>query len=190
MIKGKEGFGYSQNGLKETWKEAYHNIIENIINDGLRKKANIPYLDKIKGIIQENDYVFDSVKTPSLVHFDLWEGNIIIKENKLYALIDCERAMFGDVMGDFISLDYASPFDTAKNKKLIEGYNSMAQEKINFNKEELIRLYLMKIYLGLIVCVESYYRLSKLNPAFYDRKKISEKIIDTAIKEITFLNNT
>lgn len=189
MIKSKDGFGYIQNGLKKTWKETYNSLIENIINDGLQKKANIPYLDKIKNIIHNNEAVLDSVKSPSLVHFDLWAGNIIIKENKLYALIDCERAMFGDVMGDFISLDYASPFDTAKNKKLIEGYNSIAQEKISFNKEDLTRLYLMKIYLGLIVCVESYYRLSKLNPAFYDRKKFAEKILETAINEITLLNS-
>lgn len=187
-IVNENGFGYVQNGLKHTWKEAYCDMIKNIVEDGLSKRAKIPYLDKIKEIIINNKDVLDLVKTPSLIHFDLWFGNIIIKDYKLYALIDCERSMFGDIMGEFISLDYLSAFDINKNKKLIDGYNLISEIKVKFDKEELIRFYLMRIYLGLIAYVETYYRYSKLNPEFYGSRNYAKKVLYNAINEIEKLN--
>ena len=187
-IHNDSGFGYIQNGLKETWKDAYYNMIENVINDGINKNAKIPYLEKIKKTVEENEFVLDFVKVPSLVHFDLWTGNIIVKNCKLYALIDCERAMFGDIMGEFISLDYLSTFDLENNKQLIRGYNSIAEQKINFDKYDLIRLYLMKLYLGLIAYVEPYYRLSKITPEFYGTRNYAKKMLNNALVEIEKLN--
>lgn len=187
-IHNDSGFGYIQNGLKETWKDAYYNMIENVINDGINKNAKIPYLEKIKKTVEENEFVLDFVKVPSLVHFDLWTGNIIVKNCKLYALIDCERAMFGDIMGEFISLDYLSTFDLENNKQLIRGYNSIAEQKIKFDKYDLIRLYLMKLYLGLIAYVEPYYRLSKITPEFYGARNYAKKMLNNALVEIEKLN--
>ena len=187
-ITSEKGFGYTQNGLKPTWREAYLSMVENVIADGKRKKAKIPYLNTIKEIIRKNEHVLDTVKTPSLVHFDLWAGNIMIKDGKLYGLIDCERAMFGDVMGEFISLDFANPFDLEKYKELIDGYNSFAKEKVSFGREEMIRLYLMKIYLGIIAYVEQYYRSSRLSPLFYGGRNHAKLGLKTAINELKKLN--
>ncbi len=183
-ITNENGFGYIQNGFKPTMKEAYRSMIDTIMVDGLKKTKHVPYHKDILDIINRYDYVFDSIKEPSLVHFDLWAGNIIIKDGEFYALIDCERAMFGDVIGDFISLDYASPFDVNANKHLIDGYNSVAEKKLSFNKEEMIRLYLFKIYLGLIVYIETYYRTSKYSAEYFSRTKFGKKILKTAIKQL------
>ena len=187
-ITSEDGFGYFQNGLKLTWKDAYLSMIDNVIADGIRKNAKIPYLDKIKKIIRKNESVLDTVKTPSLVHFDLWAGNIMIRNGKLYGLIDCERAMFGDVMGEFISLDFANPFDLEKNKDLIDGYNSFAKDKINFDREEMIRLNLMKIYLGMIGYVEQYYRSTRLSAMFYAGRYHAKSGLKSTIKALKKLN--
>ena len=187
-ITGKDGFGYTQNGLKPTWKEAYLSMVENVTADGKRKNARIPYLKTIKEIIRKNECVLDTVKTPSLIHFDLWAGNIMIKDGRLYGLIDCERAMFGDIMGEFISLDFASPFDLEKHKELIDGYNSFAKEKINFGRDEFIRLYLMKIYLGMIAYVEQYYRSTRLSATFYSARHFAKSGLKCAINELKKLN--
>ena len=112
----EEGFGYIQNGLFASWEEAYLNMTENVIKNAERKNAEIPRIDEIRHILLENRDLLKSVKKPCPVHFDLWAGNIMLKDKKLYALIDCERAMFGDRIGDFISLDYISPFDKKKNE--------------------------------------------------------------------------
>lgn len=183
-IKDSEGFGYRQNGLKKIWKDAYLSMINNIIDDGIAKKAKIPYLKEIRKLIDQNLFVLDEVKSPSFVHFDLWAGNIILNNNQLYAIIDCERAMFGDIMGDFISLDYITPFSVEKNKSLIEGYQSFANEKIEFSENEMIRLYLMRLYLGLITNVEPYYRYSIYSLKFYVKYNFSKQYLKTTIKEL------
>ncbi len=89
--------------------------------------------------------------------------------------------MFGDVIGDFISLDYLSPFDLEKNKQLINGYNSVAQQKLVFDKCTLIRLYLIKIYPGLIAYIEPYYRQSKISPGFYGARAFAKKMLYNAL---------
>lgn len=180
-----DGFGYIQNGLKKTWKDAYLSMVENIISDGLSKHARIPYLNEIKALINQNLPVLNEVKTPSLIHFDLWAGNIILNKNHdLHCIIDCERAMLGDPLGEFISLDYITPFSAEKNKSLIDGYNSVANEKIEFNRNEMIRLYLMRLYLGLIANVECYYRYPRFSAQFFGRYSFSKTFLKTTITEL------
>ncbi|MDE5994390.1 MAG: aminoglycoside phosphotransferase family protein [Oscillospiraceae bacterium] len=180
-----DGFGYIQNGLKETWKDAYLSMVENIISDGLSKHARIPYLNEIKALINQNLTVLNEVKKPSLIHFDLWAGNIILNKNHaLHCIIDCERAMLGDPLGEFISLDYITPFSVENNKWLIEGYTSVANEKIEFNRNEMIRLYLMRLYLGLIANIECYYRYPRLSAQFFGRYSFSKKFLKTTITEL------
>ena len=180
-----DGFGYLQNGLKETWKDAYLSMVDSIIRDGLAKKAKIPYLEEIKSLINQNLSVLDEVKTPALIHFDLWAGNIILdKNNDLYSLIDCERVMFGDVMGEFISLDYITPFSLEKNKSLIAGYRSRANRNVEFNNNEMIRLYLMRLYLGLIANIETSYRYRKMSLTFLGRYLFSKHFLKVSIREL------
>lgn len=183
-IKSEDGFGYIQNGLKSTWKDAYYDMLQNLIKDAQKKNAQIPYLSEIKALLKENETVFDSVTEPSLVHFDLWQGNIMVKDGRLYALIDCERAMFADVMGEFISLDYAAAFDVNKNKMLIDGYNSISKKKLKFDKEELIRLYFMKLYLGSIAYTETYYRLPNLSLQALGTRQFAKAMIKTALTQL------
>ena len=180
-IKG-EGFGYMQCGLKGTMREAYISMTDNIIIDARRKVKDIPYADRVKAAIKNNLSAFDEVVSPVLTHFDLWGGNIVVKNNKLSALIDCERAMFGVAEGDFISLDYLAPFDREKSKALLEGYNSVAQEKLIFEGDSLKRFYLMRLQLGLIVFTESHYRYGKLSPMYIGSKLFGKKVIANALK--------
>lgn len=179
------GFGYIQNGLKGTWKDAYLSMVENVIGDAQAKRAQIPYLDQIKTLINKNLPVLDDVKRPSLIHFDLWAGNLMLNENNdLHCIIDCERVMLGDPLGEFISLDYITPFSTEKNKYLIDGYNSLANEKLEFNRNQMIRLYLMRLYLGLIANIEIYYRYNKFSAQFFGRYFFSKKFLKTTIAEL------
>ena len=101
---------------------------------------------------------------------------------EISALIDCERAMFGVPEGDFISLDYLAPFDKEKSKALLDGYNSVAGEKLSFEGDSLKRFYLMRLQLGLIVFTESHYRYSKLSPMYIGSKMFGRQVIKNALK--------
>lgn len=189
-VKYEAGFGYLQYGLKKTWKSAYSDMIEKVIFDAQRVNCKIPYLSEIRNAVSKCQCVLDEVNTPAILHFDLWKGNIFVKDGKLSSIIDFERTMLGDLLGDFIHLDYITPFDVTKNKYLIDGYNSIADNKLSFNKNELIRLYLMRIYLGLVACVEPYYRFSKLNIMFYGRKIYSKRFMRVTLNELNKLTTT
>lgn len=181
------GFGYLQNGLKPTWKDAYFDMINNIIKDGKKVRCKIPCFDEIMNLIDKCSYVLDEIKSPSILHFDLWQGNIFVKDGKLSSIIDFERTILGDPVGDFIHLDYIAPFDMNENKSLLDGYNSVAKNNLSFNKNELIRFYLMRLYLGLIVCVETYYRMPRFSKQFFGRKAFAKKVLSSAIHELNKL---
>lgn len=188
-IKCTSGFGYLQNGLKPTYEIAYMSMIDNIVQDAAIVNAKIPYLNEIKNIIDSYSHILREVSEPVITHFDLWQGNIFIKDKKLYSIIDCERTIFGDPLGDFIHLNFLSPFNIDENKHLIDGYNSVADKKLSFNKNELIRLYLMRIYLGLIAYVESYYRFSKLDAMFYGKRIFAKKFLRVSLNELQKLTS-
>lgn len=179
-----EGFGYMQCGLKSTMREAYLSMTENLMKDARRKVNDIPYADRVRSAIEKNISAFDGVAVPVLNHFDLWGGNIVIKNGKLSALIDCERAMFGVPEGDFISLAYLAPFDIEKNRQLVEGYNSVAAEKITFEGDSLKRFYLMRLLLGLIVFTETHYRYKKYSPMYIGGRAFGRQVIKNALKEL------
>ena len=182
-IKG-EGFGYMQCGLKSSMREAYISMTDNLIKDARRKVKDIPYADRVRRAIDSNISAFDGVTVPVLNHFDLWGGNIVVNGGKLSSVIDCERAMFGVPEGDFISLDYLAPFDKEKNRAIVEGYNSVAVEKITFEGDSLKRFYLMRLQLGLIVFTESHYRYGKLSPMYIGSKLFGRQVIKNALTEL------
>lgn len=177
-----EGFGYMQCGLKGTMREAYLSMTDNLISDARRKVKDIPFANRVRKAIDKNVSAFDGVEAPVLTHFDLWGGNIVIKDNRLSALIDCERAMLGVPEGDFISLDYLAPFDKEKSKALLEGYNSASSEKLIFEGDSLKRFYLMRLQLGLIVFTESHYRYARFTPMYIGSKLYGKQVIKNALK--------
>jgi len=72
--------------------------------------------------------VFDQIKQDSMVHADLWEGNVLVSENDgewdVAALIDIDKAIFGDK-----DLEFASP--TMLNERFLSGYGTRAEETSN-----------------------------------------------------------
>lgn len=71
--------------------------------------------------------LLDEIRTPQLLHTDVWAGNVLLDQDSLEikALIDSDRAVFGDP--DF---EFASPW--MENPDLRDGYGFVppsAQEK-------------------------------------------------------------
>ena len=180
----ENSFGYMQTLSYSTFKQAYKSMTDNVINDGLKMTKTLPCLSEIRTAIDKHSDAFNALKESHLVHFDLWPGNLIIKNKELYAIIDCERCMLGDPIGDFISLDYVAPVSKAVPEELIKGYNDYAENKLTFNKNELRRFYLMRLYLGLIVYTETYYRCTKYSPEFIGRLIFGKAVIQNALKEL------
>lgn len=50
--------------------------------------------------LEPEEALFEEIKQPSLVHWDMWEGNIFIEKDRISGIIDWERAMWADPMMD------------------------------------------------------------------------------------------
>ena len=46
--------------------------------------------------VSHNLDVLDEVSEPALVHWDLWAGNVFVKDGKITGITDFERALWGD----------------------------------------------------------------------------------------------
>ncbi|MDT8719586.1 phosphotransferase [Clostridium sp. 19966] len=151
-IEGKY-FGYISQPEKrfDTWKEAFLFMVKELLEDAADEEVKLPYsYNDIYNMIYEKSYVLDEVKQSSILHKDLWEGNIFIEEqtNNITGIIDWERAIYGDSIMDLVCgflLDKPSFIDKYFGNKLL-------------TYEEKIRVILYNIYLFLIMVIECTYR--------------------------------
>lgn len=178
-----DAFGYMQKGLKPSWKEAYHDMAAAILADADRLRVRVPHREKILRLIAQNAGVLDEVKQARLIHFDLWKGNIFVSENgALEGIIDTERAMWGDVYGELVNLDFFGDF--ARNTAFIEGYNSVADEKIVLNASARKRMNLMRLYLALIIYTEADTRSGKYSGVYLFKKIFARLLMYKAFKAL------
>lgn len=92
------GFGYPQLGLHPTWTEAFVAMYDAVLADADRYGVPLPKPD-----LARHAHAFDEVTRPALVHFDLWDGNVLV-DDALSGLVDGERAFWGDPVAEFVSL--------------------------------------------------------------------------------------
>ena len=181
-IKNNE-FGYRQNGLKSTWEEAYNAMVSAVLSDTDRLGIRVPHRKKICRLIEQNARVLEEVTEARLIHFDLWKGNIFVNENgSLEGIIDTERAMWGDMYGEFVNLDFLGDF--ARNTAFIEGYNAVADEKIVISESTKKRMNLMRLYLALIIFTEADTRTGKLSGVYWFKKIFARLLMNKAIKNL------
>jgi aminoglycoside phosphotransferase (APT) family kinase protein len=154
------GFGYpsgSVGPLRETWRAAFLDMVDAVLADAETYAVTLPA--SIAGIREWFDArapVLDEVTTPVLVHFDLWDGNILIESgsagHRIGALIDGERAFWGDPLAEFVSL--ALYGDIERDTAFLDGYRG-AGGAVTFDVAARQRLSLYRTYLYLIMWVET-----------------------------------
>lgn len=91
---------------------------------------------KVLTIFEQNRDLLDQVRTPHLLHTDLWEGNVLLDRETLdiAAIIDCDRAVFGDV-------DFEFAASWMENPALKEGYGQTEQPPGREQRRQLYRLF-------------------------------------------------
>ncbi len=74
-------------------------LITNLVEDSAKKNIDLGVeRSKIIELLSKERKYFDEVKTPNLVHFDMWEGNVFVNEGKINGVIDWERSIWGDFL--------------------------------------------------------------------------------------------
>lgn len=174
-------FGYIKDDERfrfDSWGTAFSAMISDILDDGRRDKIKLPY-EAIALCVQKHYSLLDAVKTPRLVDFDMWPGNVFVQEeNGAYTIsgvVDFERAFFGDPYADFTSA--ATLFeDVEKEPDFINGYAEASGAKLVITDADRIRTDLYRLYMAIILGVETY----RYNPAYasmvkmYSRSRIKK----------------
>lgn len=140
------GFGYPQLGLARTWREGFLSMVDAVLADAGRFAVPLPVHD-VSGLMRKNAELLDEVTRPVLVHFDLWDGNVMVDGGRVTGLIDGERAFWGDPLAEFVSLALFD--DIERDPAFLAGYGT-----VPFTRSARLRLAMYRSYLYLIMLVE------------------------------------
>lgn len=140
-------------------------MLVNLISDAKKRDIDIIYdehtfLDQL----EKDKPAFESVKTASLVHWDMWEGNVFVKDDHVSGIIDWERALWGEpFMDDRFRMHN-------RGKHFLEGFGQTL-----FAEDELIRLRWYDIILYLTMMIEVYYREFEDEGQYFWAREMLEK---------------
>ncbi|MFF2409255.1 phosphotransferase family protein [Streptomyces sp. NPDC058092] len=160
-ITGPAGFGYPGQALgplSPTWRQAFTAMTDAVLADADTYRARLPRSTAgIRALLAAASPVLDDVTRPALVHFDLWQGNLLVDgepgARTVGGIIDGERMFWGDPVADFVSLAlFANMEDDAD---FLAGYAEGAGRPVVFDASVRLRLALYRCYLYLIMLVET-----------------------------------
>jgi aminoglycoside phosphotransferase (APT) family kinase protein len=101
------GYPYGGPGLQgDTWRAAFLAMVDAVLADAERFEVKLPVPPgAVRDIVDRSAHWLDDVAEPVLVHFDLWDGNLLVDEHgALTGIVDAERAFWGDAHAEFASL--------------------------------------------------------------------------------------
>ncbi|ANY69249.1 hypothetical protein BBD42_24280 [Paenibacillus sp. BIHB 4019] len=147
-ISGEKFGYYPLNEAFASWTEAFWAMLQGVLDDATDAGVTLPAERVvIEQEVKERLPYLDAVTKPKLLHWDLWDGNIFIKDKQICGIIDFERAMWGDPLMEH----YFSHFNLSET--FLQGYGRGA-----LTAEEQIRRSLYDLYLDLILLIECAFR--------------------------------
>lgn len=162
------GFGFlGEDKRYDTLYEFVKHMLTNLISDAKRKDIDILYDERtFTDLLEKDRDAFASVTDASLVHWDMWEGNVFIKDGHVSGIIDWERALWGEpFMDDRFRMHN-------RRKDFLEGFGQMS-----FSEDELTRMRWYDIILYLTMMIEVFYREFEDKGQYYWAKEMLEKCI-------------
>ncbi len=158
-VKG-QWFGYIKEDERfrfDTWAGAFFAMMGDILEDGRKRGCELPY-GEIEETLKSLEACLNTVRTPCLVDFDMWAGNVLVDEgscSRITGIIDFERSFFGDPVADFTSA--ISLFDDVeKEPDFRKGYSEISNAPFVITEGHRIRMDLYRLYMAVILHVESY----------------------------------
>lgn len=148
-ITGKQ---FGMLGDKEHWSDSLYEFVKmlivNVLEDAKKKDVYIGVTkEEMLPLLLKDKANFEQVSKPILVHWDLWEGNIFVKDKHVSGIIDWERAMWGDPLMEERFRNHS------RKAGFLRGYGV---EK--FTEDEMRRIYWYDVFLYLIMMTEGAYR--------------------------------
>lgn len=140
----------------DTLYELVDYLFRHVLGDAAKRSVDLgASAEKILSMLEADRHLFDQVQTPSFVHWDMWEGNILVEDGRLTGVIDWERAMWADPFMDDRFRRHT------KTAAFLEGY-----AKTDFTPDEQRRILWYDLFLFTTMYVECFYRQYEENTGF------------------------
>ena len=140
-------------------------MLANLIFDAEKRNIDIAY-DKQTFLnqLEEDKSAFTEVSYASLVHWDMWEGNVFVKDGHVSGIIDWERALWGEpFMDDRFRMHN-------RGQDFLEGFG-----QTSFTDNELKRMRWYDVILYLTMMIEVFYREFEDKGQYFWAKEMLEK---------------
>jgi aminoglycoside phosphotransferase (APT) family kinase protein len=145
QVKG-DHFGRLLGGDPDaTWRQVFTAMMEDVLCDGQRRGVDIGFdYDVVRAVVAEHAGCLDEVVEPVLVEWDLWDGNVLIRDGAIAGIIDHERAFFGDplIEAGFAATELSDFGDPAP---FLRGYGRRPVSATERMRRRLYNLHLISI---------------------------------------------
>jgi aminoglycoside phosphotransferase (APT) family kinase protein len=134
-----------------TWSEAFLFMISELLEDAKENRVKLIYdYDEIYRMIENHSDILDKVEKASLIHKDLWKGNIFVdpQSAEIKGIVDYERAIYGDIL--------LEPVCGFLLHDIVFMNNYIGRTFLE--KDEKIRSIMYRIYLFILMVVECSFR--------------------------------
>ncbi|MCK2037891.1 aminoglycoside phosphotransferase family protein [Microbacterium sp. SSW1-49] len=158
-----ESFGYDRPGDRDslrgdTWSEAFSRIWDAAVSDIVRYRVRIgPSEELLRSTVRRHSALLDEVSEPTLVHFDLWDGNVFAAHDgdaaRLTGLIDGERMFWGDPLAELVSTSLFR--EPAEDVAFNVAYARAGGREWTFDEDQRTRLALYDAYLCMLMLAEA-----------------------------------
>jgi len=156
----------------QSWRAVFTGMVQDVLRDGERHRVDLGWdYDLVRGVLAANEACLDEVTEPRYVEWDLWDGNVMIRDGAIVSIIDHERAFYGDplIEAGFAATQLPAFGDPAA---FLRGYG---HGELTGTERARRRLYCL--HLALIMVIETVYR-GHADAAQYDwaRERLTEII--------------
>ena len=152
------GFGSVGSNIRyETMYDYIRALITNVFDDAAAADVKLEVeKDVVLEKLAADADIFAEVTVPRLVHQDMWEGNIMIRDGQVVGILDWERAVWGDPLME-------DRFRThSRSEEFLQGYGIK-----HLSPSETRRALWYDVWLFLIMMTEVTYRRYEDDRQFY-----------------------
>ncbi len=137
-------------------------MLGNVIGDAEEKSVDlgVPYGEILSRLAAEKP-LFDEVNVPRLVHYDIWENNLMVKDGEIVSVLDWERALFGDPLMEDRFRRYS------RNPLFYEGFGIETPTESQYR-----RMLWYDILIFSTMMTEVYYRMYETEDQYHWAKKL------------------
>ncbi|MEV0901828.1 aminoglycoside phosphotransferase family protein [Actinoplanes sp. NPDC049802] len=170
-------FGYDAGRTSApTWSAAFLAMIDDLLADAADWQVETPA--RIRELVERHASLLDSVRRPALLHFDGWDGNLLVADGRLTGFVDGERFLYGDPLLDFTSAALFRRVEDEPDHPFVRGYGGL-----RFDAPVRRRLSLYRLHLYLLMTVEMPSRRIT-REAQPDRYEILAALLDEELTEL------